>query len=268
MYLDHSIDNLTQGEIRDIIPEFVNGVQYFVPTDDALGRAWTGLPEPSNIAQWQTGQAGFGFDDRFADLIRTTVNPTDSCTECTSILLRVPFQVSNAAAIEQLTLRMKYDDGFVAYLNGTEVARANFTGTPTFDAGARSQSNTAALEFENFNISAFANLLQEGPNMLAIHALNSSPTSNDQLINAGPGRGRLSVIPGAAGIPHAQEGNPPIQFGSFDHNPASGNQDEEYIELHNPLDTAADISGWRLTGGIEHEFPAGNGDSRQRARCS
>ena len=61
----------------------------------------------------------------------------------------------------------------------------------------------------------------------------------------------------AAGIPHAQIGNPDIRFGAFDQDPASGDQDQEYIELTNPNDTAVDISGWQLTGGIQHTFPAG-----------
>ncbi len=256
LYLDHSIDNLDQGEIRDIIAEFASDIRYFVPTDDTLGTSWTGLTEPGNIAQWSTGQAGFGFNDRFADLTRTPVNPADSCSTCTSVLLRVPFELSNAASIEKLTLRMKYDDGFVAYLNGTEVARANVTGTPGFDTKARSHGNAAAVEFENFNISAFANLLQDGTNILAIHGINSSATSNDMLMMPVLVEGVIGSAD-AAGIPHAQQGNPPIQFGEVDHNPASGNQDEEFIELRNPLDTAADISGWRLTGGIEHEFPPG-----------
>ena len=31
---------------------------------------------------------------------------------------------------------MQYDDGYIAYLNGTEIARKNFTGTPDGDSSA------------------------------------------------------------------------------------------------------------------------------------
>jgi hypothetical protein len=256
LYTDHSIDQLGQGELRDIIAEYTENVQYWVPTDNSLGTGWTGLTDPANIAQWSTGQTGFGFGDRFDELVRTTVNPRDKCTECTSLLVRIPFQIDIASQIEQLTLRMKYDDGFVAYLNGTEVVRARVDGTPTYDASASTHSNTAAVQFENFNISASAHLLQDGQNMLAIHAINSSPTSNDMLLMPALIEGIVGS-PNAAGIPHAQIGNPAIEFGAFDYDPASGNQDEEYIELRNPLDTAVDISHWQLSGGIEHRFPAG-----------
>jgi len=58
-------------------------------------------------------------------------------------------------------------------------------------------------------------------------------------------------------IPNAQPANPAIHLASYDYNPASGNQDEEYIQLVNPNTYAVDISGWRLTGGVEHTFLPG-----------
>lgn len=61
----------------------------------------------------------------------------------------------------------------------------------------------------------------------------------------------------AAGIPHAQSGNPQVDFGSIEFNPVSGNQDEEYIRLDNPNGAAVDISAWELTGGVEHTFRPG-----------
>jgi hypothetical protein len=63
--------------------------------------------------------------------------------------------------------------------------------------------------------------------------------------------------PNAAGIPHAQSGNPQVDFGPIEFNPTSGNQDEEYIRLDNPNGAAVDISGWQLTGGVGYTFPPG-----------
>ena len=73
--------------------------------------------------------------------------------------------------------------------------------------------------------------------------------------------GTFIVNEDVAGIPHEQVGNPLINFGEVDHDPASGNQDEEYIQLVNPHDTAVDLTGWRLTGGVEHIFHFWHGDS-------
>ena len=63
--------------------------------------------------------------------------------------------------------------------------------------------------------------------------------------------------PDNAGIPDAQVGNPVILFGEYEASPASGNQDEEYIEFTNPNDFSVDVSDWRVVGGIEHTFTPG-----------
>jgi len=61
----------------------------------------------------------------------------------------------------------------------------------------------------------------------------------------------------SAAIPNAQPADALIQFGTYEYNPASGNQEEEYIELVNPNSYSADISGWQLAGGVEHTFVPG-----------
>ena len=60
-----------------------------------------------------------------------------------------------------------------------------------------------------------------------------------------------------AGIPDAQPADVMIDFDTVEFNPASGNQDEEYVELINLNSIAVDISGWKLEEGIEHLFPPG-----------
>ncbi|MHC4571727.1 MAG: lamin tail domain-containing protein, partial [Planctomycetota bacterium] len=59
-------------------------------------------------------------------------------------------------------------------------------------------------------------------------------------------------------IPDAQPASPALDINStVEFNPSSGNQDEEYIRLDNPNAYAVDISGYRLTGGVEHTFQPG-----------
>jgi hypothetical protein len=48
-----------------------------------------------------------------------------------------------------------------------------------------------------------------------------------------------------------------INFGTVEFSPASGNQDQEFIELINPNSIAMDVSGWRVTGGIDHTLEPG-----------
>lgn len=100
-----------------------------------------------------------------------------------SAYLRVPFVVANPAAFESLTLRMRYDDGFVAYLNGQEVARRNAPGSLQWNSSATAPHPTdQALAFEEINISDRLNALRAGDNLLAIHGLNQSAGDPDFLI--------------------------------------------------------------------------------------
>ena len=103
----------------------------------------------------------------------------------TSCYIRIPFNLdSNIDELDIMNLNVKYDDGFVAYLNGIEVARRNFTGTPSWNSYANADhDDNLAIAFENIDIAPYINLLQQGSNILAIQGLNTSPTSSDFLIS-------------------------------------------------------------------------------------
>lgn len=58
-------------------------------------------------------------------------------------------------------------------------------------------------------------------------------------------------------VPPAQDPDVTIGFGTVDANPAGGNQKQEYVELLNPNEVAVDLSGWQVTGGIDHTFEPG-----------
>ncbi len=100
-----------------------------------------------------------------------------------SAYLRMPFGAENPGNLDTLTLKMKYDDGFVAYLNGTEVARRNADGDPGWNSAAsRENPRENVLVFEEFDLSGRIDLLREGGNVLAIHGLNLSPEDDDFLL--------------------------------------------------------------------------------------
>ena len=63
--------------------------------------------------------------------------------------------------------------------------------------------------------------------------------------------------PGTGLIPHPEPSNARVEFGTIDFNPASGDQDHEYIEIINTNDYAVDLSGWRIEGGVTFTFPPG-----------
>ncbi len=122
-----------------------------------------------------------------AGLIRTDISDRMQ-GQHTSAYVRVPFEVAADKPLDLLSLRMMYDAGFVAYLNGQEVARRNAPGVsptpPAFDASATEERTlTETGGFEQFNLTSYLNLLNiGGPNVLAIHGLNSTATDGDFLL--------------------------------------------------------------------------------------
>jgi hypothetical protein len=138
--------------------------------------AWTpvaGGPGPIGFDQSTRGTGLFSLNTKAA-----MYGVTASC------LIRVPFAFPGQPRdLAGLTLRIRYNDGFVAYLNGVEIARRNFTGTPAWNAAADAPwSNTA--DYEDIPIVNWAACLRPGDNLLAIQGLNASAMSTDFVIAA------------------------------------------------------------------------------------
>jgi CotH kinase protein/Lamin Tail Domain len=68
---------------------------------------------------------------------------------------------------------------------------------------------------------------------------------------------RKTVINSLPGVPTSQVANPNVTFGTIDFNPASANQNQEYIAIVNHSSTAVDISDWSLSGAVSHTFEGG-----------
>ena len=167
-------------------------VQAFVPSlesDAEIGTTWHQLEDPSNIDQWSTGPNGVGFeqfpasDPNFTDLVRTEL--PDMYNSNTSAYIRYKFNIPDQATIDSLgsvALRMRYDDGFVAYLNGVEIESRNAGATQWNSAATANHSDALAVTFVNFDQTEALNLLRPGENILAIHGLNRTRRSSDFLI--------------------------------------------------------------------------------------
>jgi len=156
-----------------------------VPADGDLGLTWTG-GSPLDDSDWIDGVSGVGFDEKgaYPGLIRTDLGEQMYFKQ-TSLYVRYAFEVADPAAFELLLLSMRYDDGFVAYLNGVEIAARNAPGEPAFDSVAVSEhEDSDARQFEKIDVSAFADELRAGTNILAVHGMNLSNDSRDALFAA------------------------------------------------------------------------------------
>ena len=171
------------------------GATALVPTAGNGGNSlteaeWTNVAPPPNAASWIPGTIGVGYEaspnsgTSYATLLGLELRSRMQ-NRSTTAYIRIPFSADRKAleSARALILELKYDDGFVAYLNGVRVASSNAPGQLTSSSAASSNnSDTRALEFEQFDLSSFIPLLNEGANMLAIHGLNDGAGSSDFLI--------------------------------------------------------------------------------------
>lgn len=99
-----------------------------------------------------------------------------------SAYVRLPFLLSDLSDLDSLTMLLRYNDGFVAYINGVEAARSNAPATLSYNASATATRGVAdSLQQEVFNLSAVLPQLQLGVNVLALHGLNVS-TGDDNFL--------------------------------------------------------------------------------------
>lgn len=165
---DRSIDSyartlISQGDL----------FKYDIPNSEPIAN-WKDLN--NNVSSWAEGPTGIGY----ADGDDATLIPSGTL----SVYLKRNFNITNIDDILSLILDIDYDDAFVAYINGVEVARANITGVPPpYDSGNIYTDHEAQMYNgglpDRFVLSNFDSILQEGENVLAIQAHNINSTSSD-----------------------------------------------------------------------------------------
>jgi hypothetical protein len=174
-------------------------VRAYVPTGEnaAIDDNWRELG--FNDAAWLSGTRSVGFDRNsdginLAPYIGRTLSVGEMSNTQTTAYTRFNFNVTGAAQLTSLALDLRFDDGFIAYLNGREIARANFAEDfarpqPQWDSfagnqvGSSSTSGAAnriaeALDVASFDLTAYLPSLVEGTNVLAFHVVNSTSSSS------------------------------------------------------------------------------------------
>ncbi|NQV32513.1 MAG: hypothetical protein HQ515_07455, partial [Phycisphaeraceae bacterium] len=152
----------------------------------SIGSAWRFLPGtevPSipedawitpdfNDADWAIGPSGFGYGDNDDATILA-----DMRNHYVTVYLRKTFSAAAWPPDALVELVIDYDDGFVAYLNGQEVARQRIANGPvTFETTASSHE---AGNPETYVLGTVTEILSDGTNVLAIEGHNISKSSSD-----------------------------------------------------------------------------------------
>ncbi|HET6407095.1 MAG TPA: chitobiase/beta-hexosaminidase C-terminal domain-containing protein, partial [Chthoniobacteraceae bacterium] len=139
-----------------------------------------------------TGSSSTGYTPFISTNVKATM--FDAVPKKSSAYIRYSF--SNPGGLTSLSMPIRYDDGFVAYLNGSEIGRRNApVGTPT-NVTTATLDRPPLMAKTPETIDVPVALLQAGvTNVLAIHGLNQSPGSGDFLIK--PELSQYSVTVGA-----------------------------------------------------------------------
>lgn len=156
--------------------DLVTSWQYFVGVSQP-DTNWRNLT--FNDAGWLSGVAGIGYGD--------SDDSTTILSSARSVMMRKSFTISDTSEILKAIFSIDYDDGFVAFLNGHEIARDNLGvrgNRPVYN----DLSNAAheALMYQGLLPGSFTidpnylkSIIIPGTNVLAVEVHNESPTSSD-----------------------------------------------------------------------------------------
>jgi hypothetical protein len=167
-----------------LVPENA-GKRVLVPTA-ALAPPWkTSLNFADGTWTQGTGGVGYERDAGYESWIQIPVGDqmynasgTPNRTSC----IRIKFQATaeQIASATILSLNVRYDDGFMAWLNGVKITEINAPADPAWDSPATANHEAAATP-ESFDISEYLSDLKTGDNLLAVQAFNVSASSSDFL---------------------------------------------------------------------------------------
>ena len=131
-----------------------------------------------NDATWSSGLGGFGFGDG---------DDNTTITVCNSVMVRKHFTIADTSVILKAIFNMDYDDAFVAYLNGVEIARANVGvvgDNPAYNVVANVSHE--AVMYQGMNPDSFyvdpvllKSILRVGDNVLAVQVQNTNAANPD-----------------------------------------------------------------------------------------
>ncbi len=148
---------------------------------------WRTAADAELDATWNSAPGGFGYGDNAILGEATRVNPGMSNVH-TTVYIRQTFTTpAELDTNANLVLQADFDDGFVAYLDGVELARRNVPGAPgsaVLNTAATGTSHEASCcnspnPVISTNLGAVAGRLTPGAHVFAIIGVNADLTSSD-----------------------------------------------------------------------------------------
>ncbi|MCP4452493.1 MAG: DUF1800 domain-containing protein [Planctomycetes bacterium] len=186
--LDESDNQALHTREAALFGEVIPATEKHLINVGALWRYFKGTEEPPtgwrltnfDDEAWLAGPTGIGYGDKDDETVLTDMRRTSSQAGYISLYARHTFVLTDESrqAVSDLLLRVDFDDGFQAALNGVAVARKNLPDRQVaYDQKA--QASHEAGTPETFNLTPYKALLQTGTNVLTVQVHNRSITSSD-----------------------------------------------------------------------------------------
>lgn len=222
-----------------------------VPTID-----WTkiGFNDDPATTEWLNGNSGYGYSGSAAEMlfIKTTLTMNGNYISAYA-RLRFTLTAEQIASFEQLLAEVHYDDDYVLYLNGTEVARSDgITGNPppySFGRVTGWEPPVASVD-----LTGRLGLLVVGTNVLAIQFHNNAISGSSDAFGV-PILRAVEKETGGGDNPRARLVINELLANS-DAPPGT-----DWIELYNPGPVAVDLNNIYLSDGrfelLKYKLPSG-----------
>ena len=264
---------------------------YYYDKGSLDGQQW--YANNYSTTNWSSGRAPLGYK---LDVATTISYGNDSRNKYPTSYYRKTFTLQEKPASNaSFTLHYAIDDGFVFYVNGTEVGRYNM---PTGEISFNTYSSTYAddVPFEG-SISIPASLLKKGDNVIAAEVHNCSASSSDiywdaQLMGTLSGQevdyystdaeidmpvGSFQLTASYKPMTESERNNDnicPIRI-----NEVSGSNSvyineygkkNDWVELYNTTDEVVDIEGMYLTDNLENptKYQITKGNTRANTKIA
>ena len=245
---------------------------YYIYSDSGKTNLWTLLPWDLDLSQ---GRLWTSWNNYFDDGIYLNAGGTISGTG-QNLVARM-YAVPELANMAKRRIRSLQDKFFKTSATAPDMTRWYDTRVSQMAAqfGASltiGQNDTpgmdAALDFSKYAAAAWKNHTGTNNNTAASTFAANTMSLEIQRVMSSWVVQRINTINADTGnVPAAYNvaALTPLTFSVVEHSPASGDQDQEYIEITNPNVLHLDLSGWQITGGVTFTFEPGtvvNGNNK------
>jgi len=160
-----STEIVVDTQSKEIVLTNGDTIRYFKGTA-APPVGWNSLAFDDNT--WEKGPLMIGYGDNYT----YGTELSDMSGNYSTVYARRTF-LNTFDVIDSVVMVIDYDDGFVAFVNGNEFARANVPDQPTYQSNATVDHESGSSKFEYRGLKLNSQLLK-GENVFAFHLLNLS----------------------------------------------------------------------------------------------